>query len=296
MFRVGILGSENSHAMAFSKIFNKIDDRYVGEFDDITVVGTFGTDDASNKALVEQANVQFIADKPEDLLGHVDAVLVTARDGRYHAAYARPFIEAGLPAFVDKPFTSDPEEALALVRLAKKKQVPLCGGSDLKVCMHTQQLAAYAAAHRDEILTGTVFAPISMSNAYGNFWFYADHLAEISLSVFGWNPKWVQAYGSNEKGITAIAGYDAYTVSNHFCESMYKFSGTVVTQSGIRTQMIADDDGYPNLCRVFARMLRTGKMHETYEQLIRPIYYLDAIHRSWQTGEKIYVKPVVFNE
>ncbi len=295
MFRIGILGSENSHAMAFSRIFNGIDENFKGEFEDITVVGTFGTDDASNKALVEQAGVQFIADKPEDLLGRVDAVMVTARNGKYHAEYARPFIEAGLPAFIDKPFTSDPAGALALAKLAKDKNVPLCGGSSLKVCMETARLAAFAAQNRDSILTGSVYAPVSMVNEYGNFWFYADHLSEISLAVFGWDPKWVQAYGRDDKGVTALVGYENYTVSNHYCEGMYQYGCTVITKNGIHTQTIGLDDAYPNECRVFARMLRTGKMHGTYEQLVQPVYYMDALYRSWQIGEKVDVMHVVLD-
>ncbi|MBQ7983819.1 MAG: Gfo/Idh/MocA family oxidoreductase, partial [Clostridia bacterium] len=272
---------------------NGIDKNFAGEFDDICVVGTFGTDDASNRALVEQAGVQFIADKPEDLLGRVDAVMVTARDGRYHAEYARPFIEAGLPAFIDKPFTSDPDGALALVKLAKDKNVPLCGGSSLKVCMETERLAAYAAKNRDSILTGSVYAPVSMKNDYGDFWFYADHLTEISLAVFGWDPKWVQAVGRDDKGVTALVGYENYTVSNHFCEAMYQYGGTVVTKSGIHTQSISLDDAYANECRVYARMLRTGKMHGTYEQLIQPVYYMDALARSMQTGDRTAVAQAV---
>lgn len=290
MFRIGILGSENSHAMAFSKIINGIDPTYSGEFDDMTVVGTFGTDDASNKALLEQAGVTFIADSPKDLLGHVDAVMVTARDGRYHAEYARPFIEAGLPAFIDKPFTADPAEAVALARLAKEKNVPLCGGSSLKACMETERLASYAAANRDAILTGAVFAPVSMKNNYGDFWFYADHLTEISLAVFGWNPKWVEAVGRDDKGVTALVGYDAYNITNHFCEGMYQYAGTVVTKHGIHTQSIGLDDAYPNECRTFARMLRTGKIHGTWDQLVQPVAYMQALHQSFSTGTRVSVE------
>ncbi|MGM9625762.1 MAG: Gfo/Idh/MocA family oxidoreductase [Eubacteriales bacterium] len=294
MFRIGILGSENSHAMAFSKIFNGIDAQYAGEFDDIRVVGTFGTDDASNKALVNDAGVEFIADRPEDLLGHVDAVMVTARDGRYHAQYARPFIEAGMPAFIDKPFTSDPDEAIALARLAKNKNVPLCGGSSLKVCMETRRIASYAASQHDNILTGSVYAPVNMKNDYGDFWFYADHLTEISLAVFGWDPVWVEAAGRDDKGVTALIGYRDYNISNHFCEGMYQYAATVVTKSGFHTQTIGLEAAYAEECRVYARMLRTGRMHGTYEQLVKPVSYMQALALSMQTGLRTEVQPIQF--
>lgn len=41
--------------------------------------------------------------KPTDVIGHVDAVLVATDDGFDHIRRAQPFVEAGLPVFVDKP-------------------------------------------------------------------------------------------------------------------------------------------------------------------------------------------------
>ena len=290
MFRVGILGAENSHAMAFGQIFNGIREDLKGEFDDIQVTAVGGHYPEANREVYEKCGLELLADAPEELQGKVDAIMVTARDGQYHAAYARPFIEAGLPAFIDKPFTRDPAEALSLARLAKAKNVPVCGGSSLKVCMETERLAAYAASNRDKIITGSVYAPVNQNNDYGDFWFYADHLTEISLAVFGWNPKWVEAaQGHTDKGVTALVGYDDYEISNHFCEGMYQYAGTVVTKGGIHTQTITLDDAYPNECRVFARMLRTGKKHGTWEQLVQPVYYMQALYASMQSGKRVGV-------
>jgi len=103
----------------------------------------------------------------------------------------------------------------------------------------------------------------------------------------------VQALVRNDKGVTALVGYENYNISNHFCEGMYQYGGTVVTKGGIHTQTIGLDDAYPNECRVFARMLRTGKMHGTYEQLIQPVYYMEALFRSMQTGEKVEVAQAI---
>jgi hypothetical protein len=51
-----------------------------------------------------------IVAKPEDVIGHVDAVLVSTDDGSDHVRRARPFVEAGLPVFVDKPMATTLEE------------------------------------------------------------------------------------------------------------------------------------------------------------------------------------------
>ena len=45
----------------------------------------------------------------------------------------------------------------------------------------------------------------------------------------------------------------------------------------------------PVVVLAMEHMLRTGKMHGTYEQLIQPVYYMEALFRSMQTGDKIEV-------
>jgi hypothetical protein len=44
-----------------------------------------------------------IVARPQDVIGHVDAVLISTDDGFDHVERARPFVEAGLPVFIDKP-------------------------------------------------------------------------------------------------------------------------------------------------------------------------------------------------
>ncbi len=44
-----------------------------------------------------------VAKRPQDVIGHVDAVFIATDDGFDHVERARPFVEAGLPVFVDKP-------------------------------------------------------------------------------------------------------------------------------------------------------------------------------------------------
>ena len=70
-------------------------------------------------------------------------------------------------------------------------------------------------------------------------------------------------------------------------------SSCLVEEGGIHTQMISLDDAYANEARVFARMIRTGKMHGTYEQLIQPVYYMAALYESLQTGNRVEVAQAV---
>ena len=94
MYRVGIIGSENSHAKAFSKCSN-----LSGEYDDVKVIGIWGEEPEAGKKLSEECSIPIMT--PEEMLGQVDGIMVTSRNGKLHPGYVRPFIEAGIPALID---------------------------------------------------------------------------------------------------------------------------------------------------------------------------------------------------
>ena len=51
--------------------------------------------------------IPHVVAKATDVIGQVDAVVIATDIGREHVARARPFIEAGLPVFIDKPLTDN---------------------------------------------------------------------------------------------------------------------------------------------------------------------------------------------
>jgi Oxidoreductase family, NAD-binding Rossmann fold len=66
------------------------------------------TDDPADAPKVSAASlIPNIVSKPEDVIGQVDAVIISTDDGDDHIRRVRPFIEAGLPVFVDKPMATN---------------------------------------------------------------------------------------------------------------------------------------------------------------------------------------------
>lgn len=66
------------------------------------------TDDPADAPKVAAASlIDNVAEKPEDVIGKVDAVIIATDDGSDHVRRARPFVEAGLPVFVDKPLATN---------------------------------------------------------------------------------------------------------------------------------------------------------------------------------------------
>ena len=52
MFKIGIIGSENSHAAAFSEIFN-----LSGTYDDVRVTAIWGEDMEASRKIAEKCHV-----------------------------------------------------------------------------------------------------------------------------------------------------------------------------------------------------------------------------------------------
>jgi predicted dehydrogenase len=57
------------------------------------------------QAVAYSAGIDHCVDHPTDVIGQVDAVLIPTDKGEEHLDRARPFIEAGVPVFIDKPLT-----------------------------------------------------------------------------------------------------------------------------------------------------------------------------------------------
>lgn len=66
------------------------------------------TDDPADAPKVAAASlIEHIVGRPEDVIGEVDAVIIATDDGDDHVRRVRPFIEAGLPVFIDKPMATN---------------------------------------------------------------------------------------------------------------------------------------------------------------------------------------------
>ena len=55
--------------------------------------------------VAQAAYIPNVVDNPQDVIGKVDAVIIPTDKGWEHLDRARPFIEADIPVFIDKPLT-----------------------------------------------------------------------------------------------------------------------------------------------------------------------------------------------
>ncbi|MBI3970231.1 MAG: Gfo/Idh/MocA family oxidoreductase [Chloroflexi bacterium] len=148
VLRLGIVDCDTSHAVAFTERLNHAG---VGEahwVDGARVVAAISLPSLVSPERVPRFTARLreldveLVERPEDLLGKIDAVLIESGDGNVHRERAMPFIEAGVPTWIDKPFTCSTADARALVAAARAHRVPLLSASAARFDLPVQDVLA----------------------------------------------------------------------------------------------------------------------------------------------------------
>lgn len=79
------------------------------------------TDDPSDaKKVSKAALIPNIVEKPEDVIGEVDAVIISTDKGFEHVWRAETFVKAGIPVFVDKPLADNVSDLKTFCRWVRE--------------------------------------------------------------------------------------------------------------------------------------------------------------------------------
>ena len=95
----------------------------------ITHIWTDDPKDAQHVALA--AKIPNVVEKPEDVIGKVDAVIIPTDKGNEHVWRAEPFIKANLPMLIDKPLADNIEDLKTFIKW-KKEGAKILSSSSLR--------------------------------------------------------------------------------------------------------------------------------------------------------------------
>lgn len=192
MLKIGILGSDNSHADRFSEILNREDHPSYLPNSGAQVVAIWGQEAERTQQVAQNGKIATIVDNPEAMLGQVDAVFCVTRHGGLHKDLVAPYLAAGVPVFVDKPLATEPADARAIVELARKHGTPFTSFSTVRFSADTQKFYA-ETLKLGGVRTGVYTGPATRRSVYGGVIFYAIHSVELMLMIQGTGVQWVQA-------------------------------------------------------------------------------------------------------
>ena len=286
MYNVAILGCENSHANAFLNLKKE------GKYQDVNFIGVYSNEPEASKKLSEEFGVP-VLESYTDAVGKVDAIIITARDGKYHYEYAKPYLDSGIPMFIDKPITTDSAVAVEFMKEAKAKGVKLCGGS---VCKFYDELQAMKKRIREEevgeLKAGTILAPLDINSVYGGFFFYAQHMVQMMQEAFGYDIKRVSAIRNGNK-VNVLADYGDYTVNGIYSNTYkYYYCGAFCQEEVISSEISFRGGYFECEFQELYNLLTGGEMKETYEEFISPVFVMEAIKKSYEKGEMVEVATI----
>lgn len=280
MFKVAILGCENSHARTFLK--DILENKCV---EDIEFVGVYSDEGDAAQRLSEEYGV-YAAKSYDEFVGKIDGLIITARHGDSHYKFAKPYIKSGIPMFIDKPITCSEEDAKAFMEELKENNVPVCGGSVCVLTDAVKKMKALVEEQKENVLGGFLRAPVNMENKWGNFHFYSQHLVQVMTDLFGYQPKSVQAFRNGDV-VNCVVRYDAYDVNLQFTQGVNVYYAGVSLKDGLVGDVypITEEDFHREFM-MFYELMKHKKQPYSYEEFFAPVYIINAIDRSLKSGRE----------
>lgn len=289
MIRLGILDFDTSHCVAFTQRINHVDckeDQWVegGKI----VVGCPGESKLSPEripgftATMKKYGVPLV-EKPEEMIGKVDAMLIEAVDGSVHWDRARPFLEAGIPCFVDKPFTCSTDHAKKIADLAAKKKLPLFSSSSLRFAPEVVEFVNGLKEAKDPLVGCDVYGPASIDTTNRNpgLYHYGIHPIEVLYTLMG--PGCERVSCVHEAGTDIVTGKwkDGRLATVRGIRSGKSGYGfTAFSGKSLKTVTVGTGAIYRELCKQIIATFTTGKPPIDIAVTIEIMAFIEAANKS----------------
>ncbi len=146
--------------------------------------------------------------RAEDVIGQVDAVVVATDKGGEHVARCRPFVEAGLPVFVDKPLVDNEKDLRQFTRWIADG-APIMSSSCMR---YAKEFAPWRLSTHD--LGALRFACSTTSKSWER---YGIHALEAVFPILGPGFLSVRNVGTTERAVVHCrhgAGVDVVIVAS----------------------------------------------------------------------------------
>lgn len=286
MFKIAILGCENSHAWGFMTAIA------VDKTADVEVVGAY-TEYPDRAQDFEKDFGVYMMKSYDELVGQVDGIVITARDGKNHYKYAKPYIESGIPMFIDKPITNSEEDAKAFKAELKAHNIKVSGGTSVVLSeMITEFEKGIQENKYGKIYSGFLRAPVYMNSEYGGFFFYAQHLVQMATSLFGYFPKAIKVYPNGDSYVCVLRYEDKDVVLN-FVEGNNAYHASISAEKGVfHKDFVASDAMYAIEFMEYYKLFDEEEKGADYDEFFAPVYIMNAFLRSLESGKE---EPIIYD-
>ncbi len=265
--KIGIIGAENSHTIGIAKVVN-IDKA----IDDLTVDYVWGETASLAQDAADKGRIPNIVEKPEDMLGKVDGVVVDHRHPKYHLDAVEPFCYRS-------------EKGKIFLELARKKSAPVTSYSPFTVCESFSRFKSQAAAI-GKFRAACTSGPCELDSKYGGIFFYGIHQVELVLNAFGFDAESVVITRNRDEAAAILNYPDGRRVCMNFLSDPYAEFQIYAIGSESKVCMNIDKDYSASIevVRIFTKMFRSRIEPIEHEKLLKPVQVLETLEKSLQSG------------
>jgi len=293
--RIGLIGLDTSHVVAFTKIIN--DPKATGPLANARVVAAFrgGSLDVPSSAnrldkftetLTKQYGVKLYPTIAE-LCKNVDAVMLESVDGRPKVRQAIPVLDAGLPLYIDKPMAGSLADAIFIFDYAKKKGVPVFSSSSLRYGKKSQ---AARNGVIGKVMRAEVHSPCSLEVHHPDLFWYGVHGCESLFTVMGAGCETVERRTTADGKIEVVGKWKGGRVGI-FREGK-GYGGFAKGTKG--ESEVGGYDGYAPLVVEAVKMFQTGKVPVEPAETIELFAFMEAADESKRReGKPVKISEII---
>ncbi len=207
MIKLGIIGftPNNGHPYSYSAIFNGYNKKNLNKYCEFQLIKDYLPKYCKNRNLIKNAkithiwtqnyiisnkiskvsNIKNIVKNFKDLIGLVDGVIIARDDVENHLYYAKPFLDAKIPVFIDKQIVANTRQLKEFK--SKAKNSFFMAGSAMR---YNSKLNKFSKKYLKSVKS-------IYGKSHSSFLKYGHHLIEPIIILFGTNIEYVKSLDSN---------------------------------------------------------------------------------------------------
>jgi predicted dehydrogenase len=285
--RIGIIGLDTSHSIAFTRIINNAEDNDMAGY---TVVAAYpyGSRNIESSFAripgyiedIGKMGVE-IVDSIADLLKMVDVVLLETNDGNLHLEQAMQVFKANKPVFIDKPVAGSLKDTIAIFKAAEEFKVPVFSSSSLRWSKNT--LAITQGDLVGKVLSAFTYSPAHIEPSHPDLFWYGVHGVEMLYSVMGTGCKEVVRIHQPDTDVVVGTWEDGRIGTFHGGRSGNTgYGGIAMGEKG--THQIGPYEGYGPIMKEVINFFKTGKPPVSAGETIEIFAFMEAADESKRRG------------
>jgi predicted dehydrogenase len=281
--RIGIIGLDTSHSVAFTKSLNASTANPA--YDGFKIVAAYpqGSRDilSSTERIpgyteeVKKLGVEIVP-SIQALLEKVDYVLLETNDGRLHLEQAIEVFKSGKTTFIDKPIAASLSDAKAIFHEAEKYQVPIFSSSSLRFATGMPEIKQGKIG---AVLGADTYSPMKFEKTHPDLFWYGIHGVEMLFAVMGTGCVSVQrSISENQEVCTGIWADGRIGTFRGLKAGKQEYGGTAFGKSGVLT--LGPYNGYDPLLVQIISFFKSGIPPVEKAETLEIFAFMEAADKS----------------